>query len=953
MVYKAILVTCLLVLNGFTSALCAIDFSLPQVTTFYKHQYQASNRNWCIDHGNDGYVYIGNDQGLLSFDGVQWTLNELPAHSRVRSICVASDGLIYTGSSEEIGFWQRNAQGQLYYTSINNKLLNVTFHNQEIWRIYEDTEHNIVFQGFSMTLKFDGEQVQKVEVNNPPTLLEKHDKRLWGNTRRGELLELTPYGYQKVLQSDLLRQRRLKAVVPYKDGAALLLTKSKGVFVWNGDALQSWQVPANEQLVNEDINCAVFHDGYYYVGTIHSGLLIINSEGEIVYKVNTHNYLQDNTILSLKFDAHNRLWFTMSVGIGYLELDAPLKLLVDSEKRIGAVHSVAYHQERLYLATNKGVWYKSFMPGEQLLSFDGFKQLAELQGLAWVVQVMDDQLLCSHNKGTFLIDNNEVHKITAYAGGRSFQKIKVKGKEYLLQNTYSDLVVLEKGPDGRWQFKSTVEGFSEPTMSLAVDHKNQIWLQHDRKSELYNIRLQHNLRDAYSYNVYTARHGLPKDMQSEVYEFNKRIIITSSEGVYTYDGLKDSIVYYQELNQRLGAFKSAHKIIKQNQDAYWLINNNSLALFRTKDGSISKVLQYKFVEPHLGLVENFENIITIDSLASFICMENGLGIYYHNDLLQNSEQNVYGANVRLSYQAGGKEVSLVNPSSNTITLPNANQDFKVSVATLASPGRQMEYHLDVITGADSISYQGGEPEFNLGRLPQNMSYIRILAYDQWGKATEEKLINIVVLKPWYLKTGVIIIWCLIALSLLLLLLLRFKRNLNKYLIPARQEINTVDATEVDELKQLKTQLEDEVIQQNTYIATGALNAIRNKEVLATIKKELTAQKEKLGIRYPDKYYKKLVDLIESNMHNEDDWAMFEQHFDKANNNFITRLKQLYPQLTPRDLRLCAYLKMNLSSKEIAPFLDISERSVEVHRYRLRKKLNLPAESNLAEFMISF
>ena len=99
--------------------------------------------------------------------------------------------------------------------------------------------------------------------------------------------------------------------------------------------------------------------------------------------------------------------------------------------------------------------------------------------------------------------------------------------------------------------------------------------------------------------------------------------------------------------------------------------------------------------------------------------------------------------------------------------------------------------------------------------------------------------------------------------------------------------------------------------------------------------------------------KKIIDLIDKNMDLEDDWQVFEKHFNEANSDFLSRIKDDFPQLTPRDLRMCAYLKMNLSSKEIAPLLGISEKSVEVHRYRLRKKLDLTSDSNLSVFMIEY
>jgi DNA-binding CsgD family transcriptional regulator len=67
---------------------------------------------------------------------------------------------------------------------------------------------------------------------------------------------------------------------------------------------------------------------------------------------------------------------------------------------------------------------------------------------------------------------------------------------------------------------------------------------------------------------------------------------------------------------------------------------------------------------------------------------------------------------------------------------------------------------------------------------------------------------------------------------------------------------------------------------------------------------------------------------------------------------LKKVKLAHPSLTPNDLRLCAYLRLNLSSKEIAPLLNISVRSIEIKRYRLRKKMELPHETGLVEYILS-
>jgi DNA-binding CsgD family transcriptional regulator len=83
------------------------------------------------------------------------------------------------------------------------------------------------------------------------------------------------------------------------------------------------------------------------------------------------------------------------------------------------------------------------------------------------------------------------------------------------------------------------------------------------------------------------------------------------------------------------------------------------------------------------------------------------------------------------------------------------------------------------------------------------------------------------------------------------------------------------------------------------------------------------------------------------------WNEFEEIFNQLHDNFMQRLKSSYPELTPRDMRLCAYLRMNFNTKEFAPLLGISVRGVEDTRYSIRKKLQLPSDTNITEFILNF
>ena len=130
-----------------------------------------------------------------------------------------------------------------------------------------------------------------------------------------------------------------------------------------------------------------------------------------------------------------------------------------------------------------------------------------------------------------------------------------------------------------------------------------------------------------------------------------------------------------------------------------------------------------------------------------------------------------------------------------------------------------------------------------------------------------------------------------------------------------------------------------------------MNIVYKNELLQKIKDEITNLKDKEGIKLGDQQLKKVQKIIDESMSNEQDWNLFETSFNDTHENFFKKLKVEHPDLVPNDLKLCAYLRMNMSSKEIASMLNISVRGVEIRRYRLRKKLDLVHDKNLVEFLI--
>jgi DNA-binding CsgD family transcriptional regulator len=150
-----------------------------------------------------------------------------------------------------------------------------------------------------------------------------------------------------------------------------------------------------------------------------------------------------------------------------------------------------------------------------------------------------------------------------------------------------------------------------------------------------------------------------------------------------------------------------------------------------------------------------------------------------------------------------------------------------------------------------------------------------------------------------------------------------------------------------EIMTLKNQqLQQDIEARNRELAISTMSMIKKNTTLNKLKSQLIKTRDSAESITP------ALNIIESALKNDEDWEFFEQAFNNADKKFFKRIKEKHPSLTPNDLRLCVYLRLNLSSKEIAPLLNISARSVEIKRYRLRKKLDLERDVNLSEYVIN-
>lgn len=152
---------------------------------------------------------------------------------------------------------------------------------------------------------------------------------------------------------------------------------------------------------------------------------------------------------------------------------------------------------------------------------------------------------------------------------------------------------------------------------------------------------------------------------------------------------------------------------------------------------------------------------------------------------------------------------------------------------------------------------------------------------------------------------------------------------------------------------IQQELEFEINDKSKELSSATMSLIRKNSVLMQLKEELDKQKHALGSSYPDIYYNRLSGIISRHLGSDEDWQIFYQNFDRIHEHFFRNLHSSYPDLTSNDLKVCAYLRLNLSSKDISSLMNISLKGVEAARSRLRKKFGLPSDVNLVTFLIDF
>lgn len=929
-----------------------IPTGTPFVKQYKKSQYKAGNQNWSLAIDHEGRIYSANTEGLLRFDGQYWRIYPLPNHSTVRSVAVDKAGRVYTGGRGEFGYWTSKAFGDMTYHSLSKLVKdNTYFPNEEIWKIIVE-DHRVFFHTFSKSYIWENNTIRALTAKGEPFLFPHQlNNQLFFEQLPSGLHEFKAGKLVPVLGKEMLRDKNVLAILPFDKSNSIIATVHHGLYLMESNGtIKPWSIPANAILSQSQINNGIYlFDGQYAFGTIQNGVIIINKNGEVVQHINKNNGLQNNTVLSIVKDKQQNIWVGLDNGIDRIEINSSLSFYTDFVGKIGTVYTSIIYQGKIYLGTNKGLFVSDWRGLNNYNSLN-FAQVPNSNGQVWTLTIFGNDLICGHNEGTFKLTDGKLEKISKITGGWIFKPI--FGTKNILQGNYTGLSKFIF--DGtQIQFVQQFSSIKEPVRFLAQKDNHSFWIGDWGQVQL--ISFDPNYQQA-EIQFISKQDSLASSRRfTGIYTLENNLVFATDSGFMQFDNIVKRFSYANELNNALGSYKNSNKIIPINSNSYWFIRKTKIAKvdFDSKgklkiDSNLLSPLQDR-------MMNNYENILPIENHYYLIGLDDGFAIY------RNSSQN---KNYILPLPQIAQLTNLTTGEriipGKDLKLASSENNLRISFSSpyYSSSPLQYQYHLDGYSDKWSEWNETAYQDFT--NLPYGDFVIKIRARTNTGLTSEIQTISFTIKYPWYLSWWAKIFYILIAVGIVYgIYKLNLQRERRRQFQAKRKWLEEkkialerdAEQQEKEWIKLKNEQLEDQLNLKNKELANAALNIVYKNEMLNNLHDELKQLKDAEGNKLSSDELKKINKLIED-AHNDDrDWHIFEKSFNESHENFFKKLKHEFPDLVPNDLKLCAYLRLNMSSKEIASLLNISTRGVEIRRYRLRKKLGIPTDKNLSEFLL--
>lgn len=932
----------------------------PIVINYSRSEYHAGTQNWGISQDRHGFMYFANNDGILRFDGVNWDLIEVSHASPVRSVFADSRNQIYAGLYNDFGVLRHNHSGGPYFESLRHLLPDSLIEFDDIWKIHE-ISRGIVFQSYDYLFLLRDNHIEVIKPVIRFQFSFSVNGRLFLHEPGVGLYEYIQGNISKVPWADDLRDTNIWTILEMKDNHLLIGTRENGIYRFENGSLGKWETPVSALVEQYRLFSATEMPGNYYAfGTILNGLVISDMDGNILQHINRSRGLQNNTVLSTYCDRDNNLWLGLDNGIDYVEVNSPLSFISENEG-LGTGYCCRVFGGQLYLGTNQGLFVKSFSSFST--DDESFELIENTAGQVWSLEVFDDQLICGHNSGTFLIQNRKAVKICDEEGAWKYIRLK-NNPDLLIGGHYTGLVLLRKNRDN-WEFYKKIKGFNESSRFIFQENDHEYWISHGGKG-IFRIQLDEDIDSVIHYRLYDENNGLPARERNILFPFKGNFYVSAIDGIYTYHNSVDSFIIHHELNRLFSFDGQLLTLESDGQENIWFIAENESGVFRQNEDMNYTKITAPFKQLRGRYVNGFEFIYPWSNDHVFFGLGNGFA-HYSSKIVKSytDKYHTYITRVELPYLDSAIYCS-PGHFGNALKVPFRKNEFRFHFAAPFYKSLEtLQFSFMLENYSDEWSAWSSDRYRDFNNLPEGDYRFMVKAKNLYDIESETASFSFTITPPWHRSRtayyAYLILFALLTYFLVRTILYRIERSKRREKLKHEAELRKQEeefthqalVAEKEIIRLRNEKLQSEMLHRDKELVNQTKNLIDKNKSLMQIKEEiqhlLKSTNDGQVKGRLSALNRKLIREIDNKQQNK----IFETYFDEVHEDFFRNLKQAFPDLSPREMRICAFIRMNLSSKEIAALLNITDRGVEISRYRLRQKLHLSRETHLSTFLSNF
>ncbi|MCA0933317.1 LuxR C-terminal-related transcriptional regulator [Lutimonas saemankumensis] len=916
----------------------------PGLTEFKISDFKSSEQFYAMEEDDEGILYFGNNDGVLVFDGERWHKVSLPNNSQATCLVKAMDGEIYAGGFNELGIVRRDNYGIYRFYSLKEKFSLSEYSFDYIWQAHSFKDY-IVFRSFGELILLSSNGITHIKPKNFFVYSGVINGQFYAMDYDHGLMKFDgeKQGLVEFLDTENKDFNGITSFLPSSESNHFYIATKAGriysVDAANG-SISTWaSIFQNDY---EELTTAIKFGKNYILGTDQSEILVLTQEGDLIRNHKAFSEVSSATYVDF-FVADNTFWILKNNGLSALEFDLPDIQLFDRS----SVYDILIDHGNIYLGTSSGVFFSEFRSPLNTFGKLKFSKISGLDGQVWSIDKIDQKIIVSGHNGLYRLLGN---KLDLIFGQDSFWKvIKVDHRpNILLASSYNGLYLLNF-VDGQWTVTSKVQGFDESSRDiLQGDDATTFWVCHGFKG-VFKLKLEDNLDRVYALEHFTDKNGLDSPYNINVTRYDNQIIFTTNTGIFQFNEKGQNFEPYEPLNNILSS-KYNTTSIEKDEARTWFVQDDQFGFF-THDTSEPVLQTSLFLNLKGKLNRSMESYLPMENDKILIGANDGLYLYKIDSKV---DDKVYETVLtKVSYYSGDDKKWIGEKIDTTSLIPGKIDVLRFEFASPGMPlsvKREYQYKLN---GIDSEWSDWTENNFKEYTYLGPGSYkFKVRSRNMNGEFGNEASSVFEVPKSWY-QTNLFRLSVFVILALTLITTFHIGQKKMRKQVQKEKELSERSKRllelEIEQLKLkqvsqeielAKNKLEEDLIAQQKELANYTMLLVKKKEIIVDIYEDLKEFGQRLKNTVHRKTILGILSKIRQHRIGEEYMEVFDVNFERVHVDFFNKLLEINPKLTKRELRLCAFVKMDLTNKEIAPLLNISVRGVETGRYRIRKKLNV-------------